>query len=71
MKNSLVSKLAEFLESQLDIPVVDDSNLIEKYDVEIAWYNENPQQIHQELKKVGLELVSEDRMIKVLVIKDK
>ncbi|MFN8889700.1 MAG: redoxin domain-containing protein, partial [Cyclobacteriaceae bacterium] len=39
MKNSLVSKLAEFLESQLDIPVVDDSNLIEKYDVEIAWYN--------------------------------
>jgi uncharacterized protein (TIGR03435 family) len=71
MKNSPLSKLAEFLESQLDIPVVDETNLIEKYDLELAWYNENPQQIHQELKKIGLELVSEERKIKVLVIKDK
>ncbi len=71
MKKSPISTLAEFLESQVDIPVVDETNLIEKYDLEIAWYNENPQQIHQELKKIGLELVSEERKIKVLVIKDK
>ena len=71
MKNSPISKLTDFLESQLDIPIVDETNLIEKYDLELAWYNENPQQIHQELKKIGLELVSEERKIKVLVIKDK
>jgi uncharacterized protein (TIGR03435 family) len=71
MKNSPMSKLTDFLESQLDIPIVDETNLIEKYDLELAWYNENPKQIHQELKKIGLELVSEERKIKILVIKDK
>lgn len=71
MKNSPISTLTDFLENQLDIPIFDETNLIEKYDLKLAWYNENPQQIHQELNKIGLELVSEERKIKVLVIKDK
>ncbi len=71
MENSPIGTLASFLESQLDIPVVDETKLKGKYDLEIPWYNENPEQIHEELKKKGLELVASERKIKVLVIKDK
>ncbi len=71
MKNSPIETLAIFLETRLRTPVVDETGLIANYDLEIPWYNENPENINQELKQIGLELVDDVRKIKVLVIKDK
>lgn len=71
MKNSPMNIVAEFIESQLNLPIIDETGLNETYDLNLVWYNESPQQIHQELNKIGLELVSEERTIKVLVIRDK
>ena len=71
MKNSSIETLASFLESQLNIPVVNESKLTKLYDLELPWYNENPGQIHEELKKIGLEIRDAERKIEVLVIKDK
>ncbi|WP_154859689.1 redoxin domain-containing protein [Cyclobacterium xiamenense] len=71
MKSSSIEMVASFLESQLDTPVVDETNLKGNYDLELPWYNENPEQIHEELRKLGLEIVDAERTIEVLVIKDK
>ncbi|MFN3784567.1 MAG: redoxin domain-containing protein [Spirosomataceae bacterium] len=71
MKNSSIETLASFLESQLNIPVVNESKLTKLYDLELPWFNENPGQIHEELKKIGLEIRDAERKIEVLVIKDK
>lgn len=71
MKNSPIVILAKFLETRLNRPVIDETNLNSNYDLEIPWYNENPDQINEELKKVGLEIIDEKRKIKLLVIKDK
>lgn len=66
-----IEKLANYLESKIHFPIVNETNLAGFYDIEIAWYNENPKQIHEELKKIGLEIVDAERKIEVLVIKDK
>jgi uncharacterized protein (TIGR03435 family) len=71
MKNGDVKKIAEFLESQLNIPVVEETKLPGLYDTELDWYNEDPTRIFGELKKIGLELVDATRPIDVLVIYDK
>lgn len=71
MQNSSIEMLTSFLESQLNLPVVNDTNATGKYDLEIPWYNESPEQIHEELKKLGLELIDDERKIKVLIIRDK
>ena len=71
MKSSSITTLASFLESQINKPVLNETNLDGLYDLEIPWYNENPEQIHEELKKIGLEIIDAERRIKVLVIKDK
>lgn len=71
MKNAEPKTICDFLEGQLNVPVIDDTKLTGLYDVELNWHNENPDQIHEELKKLGLELVSELRDIDVLVIYDK
>lgn len=71
MKSSRIEILADFLESQINKPVITETDLNSVYDLELPWYNENPEQIHQELKKLGLELIDAQRKIKVLIIKDK
>ena len=71
LKASDISILADFIQSQLNFPVVNETNLKSKYDFDVPWYNENPNQIYKELKKLGLELVDGKRKIEVLVIKDK
>jgi uncharacterized protein (TIGR03435 family) len=60
-----------FLEDQIHIPVVDETRLKDLYDLHILWYNEKPEQIHEELRKLGLELIDAERKIEVLVITDK
>lgn len=71
MKNAEIKTIAEFLESELNVAVIDETKLNGLYDLELNWYNENPNQIYDELKKIGLEIVSGTRDIDVLVIYDK
>lgn len=71
MKNSKIETLAIFLEEQLNKPIIDETGLTGNYDLEMPWYNEDPEQIHSELKKIGLELIDDERKIDVLVISDK
>ncbi|EKB48195.1 redoxin domain-containing protein [Cecembia lonarensis] len=71
MKGSPIETLASFLESQIHKPVLNETDLSGLYDLEIPWYNENPEQIHDELRKIGLEMIDAERKIEVLVIKDK
>lgn len=71
MQNAPIGKLCEFLESELNLPVLDETDLKAHYDLEIPWYNENPARIYEELKKIGFELIDAERKLPVLVIKDK
>ena len=71
MKNARINTIAEFLESELNVPVIDETKLNGLYDLELAWYNENPDQINEELKKIGLEVINGTRDIDILVIYDK
>lgn len=71
MKGSPIEKLADFLEDHIHKPAVNETHLDGLYDLEIPWYNEKPEQIHEELKKIGLEMIDAERKIEVLVIKDR
>lgn len=71
MKNSKMETLAIFLEERLNKPIIDETGLTGNYDLEMPWYNEDHEQIYSELKKIGLELVDDERKIDVLVISDK
>jgi uncharacterized protein (TIGR03435 family) len=62
MKNSVIETVTKFLESQINKPVVDETQLVGKCDLELPWYNENPEQIHNELKKLGLEIVDAKKL---------
>lgn len=70
VKNKDTRAICDFLEAMLDMPVEDDTKLTGLYDLELAWSNEDPKQIHEELKKIGLQLTDETRAIDVLVIYD-
>jgi uncharacterized protein (TIGR03435 family) len=59
------------LESQLNVPVVDETGLAGLFNLELAWFNESPKQINEELKAIGLELIDAIRDVDVLVIYDK
>lgn len=63
--------LVDFLGNQLMAMVVDESGLRGRYNLELPWYNEKPELIHEELAKIGLELVPEEKDIKVLVLSDR
>lgn len=70
MKNAPIKSVISFLENELRIPVVDETGLTGNYNFEIPWYNEAPEQIHEELDKLGLELIDAQRESKVFVISD-
>jgi thiol-disulfide isomerase/thioredoxin len=71
VKGSAIKELALFLEDHIHMPVVNETNLAGLYDLEITWYNEKPEQVNEDLKKLGLELIDAERKIEVLVIRDK
>ena len=71
MTNNSLDFLVSFLENQLELPVIDETNLTANYDLEISWFNENPEQIYIELEKIGLELQKAYKKIDVLLIRDK
>jgi uncharacterized protein (TIGR03435 family) len=69
-KAQSIETLRDFLENMLNVPVIDNTPLKGKYDFEIPWYNESPNQIYEELKKLGLQLTDSTKNIDILVIKD-
>jgi thiol-disulfide isomerase/thioredoxin len=71
MVNSNIKTVTGFLEDELQALVIDETNLTGRYDLKIDWYNENPGLIYQNLKKLGLELVDDNRKVSILVIADK
>lgn len=71
MKSAEMNSICEFLEGELNMPVIDNTGLKDTYDLDLKWYNENPGNIYKELKNLGLQLANETRSINVLVIYDK
>ena len=51
--------------------VVNETGLTGNYDVDIPWYNEDPDNIHKELKKLGLQLVDGEREVDLLILYEK
>jgi uncharacterized protein (TIGR03435 family) len=66
-KNVPFNKIADYIEGRLSVPVIDETGLTEKYNLKLIWENEDKNKIYSELKKLGLELVDDDRKIKILV----
>lgn len=71
MLNSPFSKVSAFLQTAMKTTVIDETGITGIYDLEIPYFNEDPDRIYEELKKIGLELVSEKRLMETLVIYDK
>ncbi|HMQ00865.1 MAG TPA: redoxin domain-containing protein [Cyclobacteriaceae bacterium] len=71
MKNAGIAHVAEFLEPMFNKPVIDDTGLNGLFDLELPWYHENPKQIFEELKKIGLELTDDYREVDMLIISDR
>ena len=70
MKNAEINTICNFLESMLNAPVIDKTQLSGLYDLELNWYHENPDYIHEELKELGLKLVNSQQEMEILVIND-
>ena len=71
MKAKPLTGLTDFLSNQLESIVVDETGLDGTYSLELPWYNEKPSLIHEELAKIGLQLVEAEREVEVLVITDR
>ncbi|MFD2246281.1 TIGR03435 family protein [Pontibacter ruber] len=70
MVNNRIEEVRIFLEEQLQAVVVDETGLTQKYDLQLTWVNENPENIHKELAKYGLKLTPARREVDILVIRD-
>lgn len=64
-KKIKMSRLADYLENFTSIPVVDQTNLLGEYDINLEWQAEDPKTIHAELKKYGLELIKSEEKLPV------
>lgn len=71
MQNGTVKDIVSFIQDQLHVPVVDETGLADRYNLEIAWYPEDIERIKDELLKSGLVLKEGERVIDVLVIRDR
>lgn len=70
LTNSTIDGIAEFAETRLKQPVLNETGLIGRYDVKIESYEDEVGNLNRELQKLGLELVDAERSIKTLVITD-
>jgi uncharacterized protein (TIGR03435 family) len=71
--NEPISTLAIFLEDQLRIPVMDQTRLMNRFDIHLQWDKDDPQ--HEKLKQslidqLGLELVPGTAPIEMLVVEE-
>lgn len=71
--NQPVALIARYLEgfSIAGMPVVDETGLNGKYDIEIPFYAEDPQSFYQSLNELGLQVVEAEREIEFLVLFEK
>ncbi len=69
--NSKIDGIAAFAESRLNIPVLNETGLTGRYDLNFVLYEDENLYLNDELRKLGLELVDAQRTIKTLVISDK
>lgn len=70
--NVAVSQLANYLESFIArIPVLDETGLTGKYDIEIAAYPEDRNSFYVELEKLGFKVVDTEREIDMLILYEK
>lgn len=67
MRNSPIKDLISYLEDWGQMAIADETNLTQNYNLKINWYHESPEKIHEELKKIGLEMVDGKRRVDVLV----
>lgn len=65
------SSLAGALESVLDRPVVDETGLDGRYDVDLEWSPGDPHDLDRALAALGLELLPSEREIEILVVRSR
>lgn len=70
LKSSLLRALM-YANSSLNTPILDETNYRRNIDIDINAKLTDILQVRRELRKYGLDLVEEEREIKMLVIKDK
>jgi len=69
-KNITIKRFAEYLESFMTVPVVDETELSERYDIELDWQFEDPKTLYDALEKLGLVLEDGERYVDLLVFSD-
>lgn len=67
-KKIKMSKLAEYIEKFQSLPVIDKTDLNGEYDIDLEWFEDNPETLHSELKKYGLILEKFDKKLPVEVM---
>jgi uncharacterized protein (TIGR03435 family) len=73
-KNQPLSNLTEFIESCFNVPVVDQTGLIDRFDIDLNWHDANYQHPNLEklkqalLNQLGLALVPSNMPVQMLVV---
>ncbi len=70
-RNVTIDVLARYLENFSPYPVVNETGLTGKYDIQFEWNFADKNSFYDALKELGLRLVPEEREIEVLVIREK
>lgn len=68
LRGQPLSAVATFVQSALGVPVLDETHLEGRYDVELKFDQKDPQSLKVALKQLGLELVPGRRIVSVVVI---
>lgn len=69
--NQRIDGLAKFAETRMKMPVIDETALDGRFDLNIVSYDDDVQNLNVEIRKLGLVLVDAQRIVKILVINDK
>ena len=64
-----VNKLVDYLSNATRKPLIDETGLSGEYDFSMDWVMGNKESLHEELRKLGLELVEGKRRVEMLVVR--
>lgn len=67
-KKIKMNRLVSYLENFTDLPVEDQTNLNDAYDISLNWQEEDPKTIHTELAKYGLKLGRSETPLPIKVL---